>query len=65
MLQREAGYDDDNDNWFWAKYAPDGSVMANPKGMKLAGRVAKGMPAGCISCHLSAEDGDYLFFNAE
>ena len=37
--------------------------MSNPKGMKLAGRVAKGMPAGCISCHLSADDGDYLFFN--
>ena len=62
-LQREAGYDDDNDNWFWVKYAPDGSVMSNPKGMKLAGRVAKGMPAGCISCHLSDDDGDSLFFN--
>ncbi len=63
MLQREAGYDDDNDNWFWVEFAPDGSVMSNPKGMKLSGRVAKGMPAGCISCHLSADDGDYLFFN--
>ena len=52
MLQREPGYDD-NDNWFWVKYAPDGSVMKNPKGIK----------AGCISCHLSAEGGDYLFFN--
>ena len=31
MLQREAGYDDDNDNWFWVKYAPDGSVMSNPR----------------------------------
>jgi hypothetical protein len=63
MLQREAGYDDDNENWFWVKYAPDGSVMKNPKGMQLAGRVAKGMPAGCISCHLSADGGDYLYFN--
>ena len=63
MLQREPGYDDDNDNWFWVKYAPDGSVMKNPKGMQLAGRVAKGMPAGCISCHLSAAGGDYLYFN--
>ena len=63
MLQREPGYDDDNDNWFWVKFAPDGSVMKNPKGMHLAGRVAKGMPAGCISCHLSAEGGDYLYFN--
>ena len=63
MLQREAGYDDNNENWFWMKYAPDGSVMKNPKGMQLAGRVAKGMPAGCISCHLSADGGDYLYFN--
>ena len=63
MLQREAGYDDDNDNWFWVKFAPDGSIMKNPKGMQLAGRVAKGMPAGCISCHLSADGGDYLYFN--
>jgi hypothetical protein len=63
MLQREPGYDDDNDNWFWVKFASDGSVMKNPKGVQLAGRVAKDMPAGCIACHLSAEGGDYLYFN--
>jgi hypothetical protein len=37
--------------------------MKNPKGMQLAGRVAKDMKGGCISCHLSAEGGDYLYFN--
>ncbi|HJP30241.1 MAG TPA: cytochrome P460 family protein [Candidatus Latescibacteria bacterium] len=63
MLQREPGYDEDNENWFWVKYAPDGSVMKNPKGMQLAGRVAKGAKAGCIACHLSAEGDDYLYFN--
>lgn len=61
MYQREAGYDADHDNWFWVKYAPDGSVMSNPKGMKLAGRVAKGMDVGCIACHDTAPGDDYLF----
>ncbi|WP_101066294.1 cytochrome P460 family protein [Roseovarius salinarum] len=59
MFRREAGYDADNDNWFWAKYLPDGSLDKNPKGMELAGRVAKGADKGCIACHSGA--GDYVF----
>jgi len=59
MYQREDGYDADNQNWFWVKYLPDGSLDKNPKGMSLAGRVAKGADVGCIACH-SGED-DYLF----
>ena len=65
MLQRENGYDSDNKNWFWVKFSPAGEILKNPKGMLLAGRVAKGMPAGCISCHLQAKGGDYLFHNDE
>lgn len=65
MLQREEGYDKDNQNWFWVKYKPDGSIEKNPMGMQLAGRVAKGMPKGCISCHSQAGGGDYLFSNDE
>ncbi|MBQ0757838.1 MAG: cytochrome P460 family protein [Amphritea sp.] len=61
MFQREDGYDSDNKNWFYAKYTPDGSLMKNPKGMPLAGRVAKGMPTGCIACHKAAGGGDYIF----
>ncbi|MCP5088994.1 MAG: cytochrome P460 family protein [Rhodobacteraceae bacterium] len=61
MFKREAGYDDDNANWFWAKYLPDGSLDKNPKGMQLAGRVAKGADKGCIACHSSADGDDYLF----
>jgi len=64
MFQRESGYDPDNANWFWAKYLPDGSLDKNPKGMPLAGRVAKGMNQGCIACHTNAEGGDYLFLNS-
>ena len=59
MFRREAGYDADNADWFWAKFLPDGSLDKNPKGMVLAGRVAKGADVGCIACH-SAED-DYVF----
>ena len=61
MFRREAGYDDDNKNWFWAKYLPDGSLDKNPKGMMLAGKVAKGADKGCIACHTGAPGGDYLF----
>ena len=59
MYQREEGYDPDNQNWFWVKYLPDGSIDKNPKGMMLAGMVAKGADVGCIPCH-SSED-DYIF----
>lgn len=59
MFQREAGYDADNANWFWVKYLPDGTLDKNPKGMALAGRVAKGASKGCIACHSLA--GDYLY----
>ncbi len=63
MLQREAAYDADNNDWFWVKYGPDGTIDQNDQGMSLAGRVAKGMDMGCIACHLTAGGGDYLFFN--
>lgn len=66
MYKRESGYDDDNKNWFWAKYKPNGDLHVKPKmGMKiaLAGRVAKGKPEGCISCHMGAPGGDYVFSN--
>ncbi len=63
MVQREAGYDDETMNWYWVKYNGDGTVSQNEMGMKLAGRVAKGMPQGCIACHANAAGGDYLFVN--
>ncbi len=63
MVQRETGYDPDNNNWFWVKYNPDGTIAKNPMDILLAGRVAKGMDAGCIACHTGAKDNDYLFVN--
>ena len=59
MCRREIGDDEDNQNGFWAKYLPDGSLDKNPKGMRLAGRVAKGADTGCIACHSS--EADYIF----
>ncbi|GBF25093.1 hypothetical protein MnTg02_00122 [bacterium MnTg02] len=63
MFKRESGYDKDNKDWFWAKFTPNGGLAKNPKGMMLAGRVAKGMDKGCIACHSGAGGGDYLFIN--
>lgn len=61
VMYRRTGYDPDNANWYWAKYLPDGSLDTNPKGMKLAGRVAKGADKGCIACHVRAPGGDYVY----
>ncbi|SOE16922.1 hypothetical protein SAMN05877838_1808 [Hoeflea halophila] len=54
MFKRESGYDAENQDWFWAKYLPDGTLDKNPNGLQLAGRVAKGSDAGCIACHTAA-----------
>jgi len=61
MFKREAGYDKDNSDWFWVKYKADGSLHTDPKGMMLAGRVMKGADKGCIACHSTVKDKDYLF----
>ena len=61
MFQRELGFDADNQDWFWVKYMPDGTLDKNPKGVALAGKIAKGADVGCISCHENAGGDDYLF----
>ena len=63
MVQREPGYDPDDNNWFYVKYAPDGTIDKNEKGVAMAGRVAKGMDVGCISCHKKAGGQDFIFSN--
>ena len=62
MLKRP-GYDPENQDWFWVKYKADGSIDTNPAGMMLAGKVAKGKPAGCIACHTAAPGGDMIFIH--
>jgi hypothetical protein len=61
VMFKRPGYDADNNNWFWVKYKPNGKLHTNPKGVLLAGRVAKGMPKGCIACHTGAPGGDMVF----
>ncbi len=69
MFQREKGYDEENQNWFWVKYKPDGGLFTRKtkkKDIPLAGRVIKGKTRednlGCIYCHSSAGGGDYIFY---
>ena len=69
MYQRESGYDEDNKNWFWVKYQPNGELFnkfVGDKNIALAGRIAKGKNvdenSGCIYCHRSAGGGDYIFY---
>ncbi|MFQ6021529.1 MAG: cytochrome P460 family protein [Acidiferrobacterales bacterium] len=61
VMFKRSGYDADNKDWFWVKFKPDGGLHTNPKGMQLAGRVAKGKAKGCIACHKAAPGGDYIF----
>lgn len=61
MFRREAGYDAENQDWYWVKYLPDGALDKNPAGRELAGRVGKGADAGCIACHVGAGGDDYVF----
>lgn len=57
MFQRE-GYAPENDDWFWAKYLPDGSYDTAPNGAALVGS-----PTGCVSCHSTAPGDDMVFLN--
>ena len=61
VMYKRQGYDPEIKDWFWVKFAPDGSVLKNPKGVSLAGRVGKGMGQGCVACHSGAPGGDMVF----
>jgi hypothetical protein len=59
IMKRIENYDPDNQDWYWVKYLPDGSV-ATTQGRKAAGKVSS-----CIGCHRAAKGGDYIFANDE
>ncbi len=63
MFRREPGYDPANQDWFWVKYKADGSVDVNPRGVSLAGRVAKNPEDACLGCHIFAPGEDYVFLH--
>lgn len=49
VMYKIKGYNPQAGDWFWAKYAPDGSVQAS------------GKVEGCINCHGTRRDNDYIF----
>ena len=61
VMFKRSGYDPENRDWFWVKFSPAGSVLKNPKGKALAGRVGKGGTQGCVACHKAAPGGDLVF----
>jgi hypothetical protein len=48
VMYKVKGYDPGTNDWFWAKYSPDGTVQAS-------GRVE-----GCINCHAMKKHNDYI-----
>lgn len=63
IMKKIKNYDPENKDWFWVKFSPSGMIAKNPKGMALAGRVAKGMEQGCIACHQYADRDDFVYAN--
>ena len=58
LMYRYKDYNPDANDWYWAKYNPDGSVATMGNGSIIAGKAQ-----GCIDCHAGAGGGDYSFFN--
>ncbi len=59
VMQKIKGYNPEKGDWFWVKFAPDGTPMTMEKdGMKmtLAGKVP-----GCIGCHSGQAANDFIF----
>lgn len=52
-MYKVKGYNPNAGDWFWAKYGPDGKVMA-------AGKVDS-----CINCHAAKKQNDYIFTEAK
>jgi len=49
VMYKVKGYNPKKGDWFWAKYSPEGKVAKS------------GKVKGCISCHDSVEDNDYIY----
>jgi hypothetical protein len=49
VMYRQTGYNAEAGDWFWLKYKPDGTILA------------EGKVGGCIGCHAAVKDNDWLF----
>lgn len=56
VMYKRAGYNAEHNDWFFAKYLPDGSLDSAPDGTALEGRVP-----GCQGCHIAQAGLDYLY----
>ncbi len=51
IMAKVQGFDPAHNDWYWARYNPDGTEATG------------GKLDSCITCHLGASDNDYLFLN--
>lgn len=49
VMYKQAGYNAEGGDWFWLKYAADGTIQK------------EGMVGGCIGCHAAVKNNDWLF----
>jgi hypothetical protein len=49
LMYRRTGYNPEGGDWYWLKYAPDKTILAE-------GRVD-----GCINCHRGVKNNDWVF----
>ena len=49
VMYKKDGYNAEGGDWFWLKYAPDGTIQK------------EGKVGGCIGCHASVKNNDWLF----
>lgn len=59
MFQRESGYDPSHNDWFWAAYKPDSSIIVY-EGQRLVGRSQL-----CIGCHAALGGKDREILNGK
>ncbi|NIQ95291.1 MAG: cytochrome P460 family protein [Desulfuromonadales bacterium] len=49
VMYKKDGYNPEGGDWFWLKFTPEGKIQK------------EGKVAGCINCHKSVKDNDWLF----
>lgn len=49
VMYKRTGYNPEGGDWYWLKYAPDKTILA------------EGKVDGCINCHRAVQNNDWLF----
>ena len=60
VMYRVKDYDPANGNWYWLRFAEDGSVKKDEKGKLMSGKVQS-----CSQCHTKAAGKDLVYSNDE